>query len=154
MLVLFCISSFEVTCYKKLHDTAWFQVGFKETVRSQGKELRDCLSGEKPLGLQFIFHQTKCSLGLLYKLYILLEMQLQLALKLHFKVSVADCSPKILGLHLAMLTLMPTIKIQRWQFFADIVCLSPSSIDLPNLKIIFLPLSKQLLIHIRTSKAL
>ena len=68
MPVLFCISSFEVTSYKKLHDTA-IQVGYKETVRSQGKQLTDCLSGEKPLGLQFIFHQTKCSLCLLYKLH-------------------------------------------------------------------------------------
>ena len=34
-----------------------------------------------------------------------LEMQLWLALKLYFKVSVADCSPQISGLHLAMLTL-------------------------------------------------
>ena len=32
--VLFCISSFEVTSYKKLHDPAWIYVGFKETVRS------------------------------------------------------------------------------------------------------------------------
>ena len=70
MPVLFCISSiFEVTCYKKLHDTAWFLVGFKERIRSYGKELRDCLSREKPLGLQFIFRQTKCSIGLLYKLH-------------------------------------------------------------------------------------
>ena len=68
----------------------------------------------------------------------LLEMQLQLALKLHYKVSVADCSPKISGLHFAMLTLMPTIKIQRWEFLADIVYLSPSSMNLPNLKIFFL----------------
>ena len=33
MPVLFCFSSFEVTSYKKLHDTAWFEVGFLETVR-------------------------------------------------------------------------------------------------------------------------
>ena len=151
MSVLFCISSFEVTSYKG-YMIAWLQVGFKERVRSQGKELRVCLSGEKPLGLQFIFHQTKCSLGLLYKLCILLEMQLQLALKLHFKVSVADCRPKILGLHLAMLTLMPTIKIQRWQFFAYIVYLLRR--QLICLTSIFLPLCKQLVIHIRTFKAL
>ena len=83
----------------------------------------------------------------------LLEMQLQLALKLHFKVSVADCSPEVSGLHLAMLILMLTIKIQRWQFFADIVYLSLSSINLPHLNF-FLSLSKQLVIHIRTFKAL
>ena len=69
MPFLFCISSFEVTSQKKLHDKAWFQVHFKEMVRSQGKELRDCLSGETPLGLQFIFYQIKCSLGLIYKLH-------------------------------------------------------------------------------------
>ena len=34
MPVLFCISSFEVSSYKKLHDTAWFYVGFKERVAS------------------------------------------------------------------------------------------------------------------------
>ena len=30
---------------------------------------------------------------------------------LYFKVNVEDCSPQISGLHLAMLTLIPTIKI-------------------------------------------
>ena len=29
------------------------------------EKLRDCQNGEKPLGLQLIFHQTKCWLGLL-----------------------------------------------------------------------------------------
>ena len=38
------------------------QLGFRwvlrrERVRSQGKELKDCLSGKKPLGLQFIFYE-------------------------------------------------------------------------------------------------
>ena len=50
MPVLFCISSFGSTSYKKLHGIARFWVGFKEKVRSLGKELRDYQSGEKPLG--------------------------------------------------------------------------------------------------------
>ena len=34
MSVLFCISSFEVTSYKKLHETTWFLVGLKDRVKS------------------------------------------------------------------------------------------------------------------------
>ena len=32
--------------------------------------MRACQSEEKPLGLQFILYETKCSFGLLYKLQI------------------------------------------------------------------------------------
>ena len=151
MPVLFCISSFEVTSCKKLHDTVWFQAGFKEKLKL-GERAQRLSEWRKNFRITVHFSsnlmQPRSALQI-----ALLEMQLQLALKLHFKVSIADCSPKILGLHLAMLTLMPIIKIQRWQFFAGILYLSPSLINLPNLNF-FLPLSKQLLIHIRTFKTL
>ena len=131
MFVLFCISSFEVTSYKG-YMIVWLQVGFKERVRSQGKQLKSLSEGRKAFRITVHFSSDKMKSRSALQI-VLREMQLQLTLKLYFKVSVADCSPKILGLHLAMLTLMPTIKIQRWQFFADIVYLSPLSINLPNL---------------------
>ena len=37
MSVLFCISSFEVTSYKKLHDTAWFRWVLTIGLEARGK---------------------------------------------------------------------------------------------------------------------